>query len=235
MALVERHAGPALVAEAWPALERWLNLLPPAAAAAAGRGLARAWVAQRRARWDALPALLTEAQALLDGGARPAAPADRAALERELDALTAAVRFGAGDLVGARAAARAPLAGPPPAGHHARGLAVFYAALGDLAAEGAAARAWAPSRPATGAGPAAGAAYDVAGALLGVGWGQSWPGGAPRRSARAGPAGAGPAGAAGRPVVGARPAGRRAVRVGPPPGRGGALRGGPGGARCGPA
>ena len=125
MALVERHAGPALVAEAWPALERWLNLLPPAAGRRRPAAvLARAWVAQRRARWDVLPALLTEAQALLDGGAGPAA-ADRVALKRELDALTAAVRFGAGDLVGARAPPTARWRGRRPAGHHARGLAVF--------------------------------------------------------------------------------------------------------------
>jgi LuxR family maltose regulon positive regulatory protein len=186
VALVERHAGPALVAEAWPALERWLSLLPPAAGHRRPAAvLARAWVAQRRARWDVLPALLTEAQDLLDapppgggparagaGGASPEAP-DRVALTRELDALTAAVRFGAGDLAGARAAADRALAGPP-AGHHARGLAVFYAALCDLAAEGvdAAARRLGAVTPATGAGPAAGAAYDVAGALLGVGWAQ---------------------------------------------------------------
>ena len=176
VALVERNTEPALVVEAWPALERWLNRLPPDVVRRRPAAvLARAWVAQRRARWDALPALLGEAQALLDtrppGGAPDGAP-DRAALERELAALTAAVRFGAGDLAGVRADAGRALAGPPTVGHHARGLAAFYAALGDLAAEGvdAVARRLSAAAPTPPGAP--GDAYAAAGGLVGLGWAQ---------------------------------------------------------------
>ena len=67
----------ALLEEELPAVERWLGLLPsevverrPALL------LARAWVAQRRGRNEALPALLAAAQAALD-----APPAGRAGQE----------------------------------------------------------------------------------------------------------------------------------------------------------
>ena len=81
-----------------PALERWLGLLPPAAVA--GRPallVARAWVAQRRGRNEALPALLAAAQAALDAR-QPASLARRR-------------RIGAGD---------ASAAGPRGAGGGAR-------------------------------------------------------------------------------------------------------------------
>ena len=55
-ALVERHV-PALLEEEWPAVERWLDLLPPEVVQRRPALLvARARVAQRRGRFDALPA-----------------------------------------------------------------------------------------------------------------------------------------------------------------------------------
>ena len=83
-ALVEAHIHPALEGDGWPALERWLDLLPPAEGA--GRpalAVARAWLAHRRGRFDALPGLLPRPRALLD--AAPAGPlSERRALEGQL-------------------------------------------------------------------------------------------------------------------------------------------------------
>ena len=85
-ALVERHA-PALLEEEWPAVERWLG--PAAGGRRSQRRpallVARARVAQRRGRVDALPALVAAAQAALDappagaplGRRRRIAPAKR--------------------------------------------------------------------------------------------------------------------------------------------------------------
>ena len=79
-ALVEAHIHPALEAGRWPALERWLALLPPETVRRPALAAARGWLAARRGRFDALPALLPAARALLD--AAPAVPApERASLE----------------------------------------------------------------------------------------------------------------------------------------------------------
>jgi LuxR family maltose regulon positive regulatory protein len=169
-ALVEGRVGPAFGTDEWPALERWLGLLPPDVVERRPAALlARAWVAQRSGRFEAIPPLVGAAQALLDAppaGAAAHAPEGRAALEAEGAALTAAARFAAGDPAGALAAAESALA-RPEAGPLARGQALVYAVLGTLAREGvdAAARRLDAATVAAGARPGD---LELTGALIGL-------------------------------------------------------------------
>jgi LuxR family maltose regulon positive regulatory protein len=169
VALVEAHIHPALEGDGWPALERWLDLLPPAAGAGLpALALARAWLAHRRGRFDALPGLLAAAGALLD--AAPAGPpSQRRALEGQLAALDASVRFLEGDLAGTLAEAGAALARLPPDLHYARGWAAGYAVQAAMAVDGpGAADHW---LAAAGAGPAGRDERALARALVGLGCG----------------------------------------------------------------
>jgi LuxR family maltose regulon positive regulatory protein len=150
-AVVERHVHPALDAEAWPALTRWLDLLP--GGAIRGRPallLARAWVAHATGRYETIPALLAAARALLDGAADPAGSAsetDRGAgtepapdaLGGELDTLHSLLRWRAEDAPGALAGARRALARLPADRRQARGLAASYLGFSLAAVEGPAA------------------------------------------------------------------------------------------------
>ena len=169
VALVEAHIHPALEGDGWPALERWLDLLPPAAGA--GRpalAVARAWLAHRRGRFDALPGLLAAAGALLDD-APAGPPSERRALEGQLAALGATVRFLEGDLAGTLAVAEEALARLPLTLHYARGWAVGYAVQAAMAAAGpGAADRW---LAAAGTGPAGRDERAMARALVGLGCG----------------------------------------------------------------
>jgi LuxR family maltose regulon positive regulatory protein len=173
-ALVEAHAHPALESGRWPALERWLDLLPPAAQRRPGLAVARAWVATRRGRHDALPALLPAARALLDV-APAVSPAERTTLEGQLAGLAVAGRFLAGDLAGTLATAEEALARLPAGLPYARGWVAGYAIIAALAVEGGdAARRW---LDAAGGGPP-GYRDDraVAWALQGLSSGLIWSG-----------------------------------------------------------
>jgi LuxR family maltose regulon positive regulatory protein len=78
--IVGRHVQRALAERRWPAVERWLGLLPPEQVQ--GRVdllLARAWVQRIRGQGDAFASTLDRVDALLD---RPDGTADHAALER---------------------------------------------------------------------------------------------------------------------------------------------------------
>jgi LuxR family maltose regulon positive regulatory protein len=150
--LVEGHVHPALDTGAWPALQRWLALLPEGAVQ--GRPallLAQAWLAVLRGRLAALPPLLGAAQDLLDASpvpvdgaspdgalAGPGAAAERAALVGEADALRCIVRLGDADVPGALASGRRALVRLPDDRRLARGLALAYAAHCTLVVEGAA-------------------------------------------------------------------------------------------------
>jgi LuxR family maltose regulon positive regulatory protein len=150
-ALVERHVF-ALLEEEWPAVERWLGLLP--SEVVQGRPallVARAKLAQRRGRFDALPTLVAAAQAALDadhaglgnpeGQDRPAGasapePPDSAALAGELASLTAFRCFVVGDPQGALAAAERALALLPEGAYQPRGGVIGTAAPAALAVHG---------------------------------------------------------------------------------------------------
>ena len=174
------------------------------------------------------------AGALLDGAARPAPRLERPALEGQLAALGATVRFLEGDLAGTLAEAGAALARLPPALHYARGWAAGYAVQAAMAADGpGAADRWLAAAGGGARGPRrAGPGKGAGRPGLRAGSERAVPG---RGARRPGPAGAGPgAGAALLPPVGERPPGSRALRVGPPRRGGAALRGRAGGADLAP-
>jgi LuxR family maltose regulon positive regulatory protein len=158
-ALVERYVYPALNTDAWPALERWLNLLPPTLVRQrANLAVAMAWVAYFRGRFGAIPPLLATVRSLLD--APPAGEratdggggeAERRTLEAELDTFAAVLRWIEGDAPEALAVARRALAYLPEGYHRARGLAAAYGALAALVCDGAeAAVRWLDPLPASG-------------------------------------------------------------------------------------
>jgi LuxR family maltose regulon positive regulatory protein len=148
-ARVERHANSTLQEDEWPALERWMDRLPPEVVRRRPALLvARAWVAQRRGQYDALPALLAAAAAALGGPPPGRADAEapdrpgessgpaRAALEGEIAALTEWRCMLEGDARGVLAAAERALALLPETCAHARGGAIGIAALAALAVDG---------------------------------------------------------------------------------------------------
>jgi LuxR family maltose regulon positive regulatory protein len=179
-ALVERYVHPLLEAEEWPALERWLAVLPPAAVERRPALLvARAMVAQRRGRLDALGALLAAARAALGdppaGRPGPEAPEraggagdrERATLQGLIAGLTGFRRLVDGDAEGALAAARRALALLPEACHYCRGEVIAFGAMTALAVDGEDAVArWLRALPVP---SADGADVTVASALPGVG------------------------------------------------------------------
>jgi LuxR family maltose regulon positive regulatory protein len=74
--LVERHVQRALAVRRWPAVERWLSLLPPEQVQ--GRVdllLARAWVQRFRGQFDAMASTLDRVESMLDRHDEKAAPA----------------------------------------------------------------------------------------------------------------------------------------------------------------
>ena len=137
---------PALLEEEWPAVERWLGLLPAHVVQRRPALLvARARLAQRRGRFDALPALVAAAQAALDappaGAAAPGRPTgasapDRAALAGELALITEFHCFVGGDAPGALAAAERALAVLPEAAYLPRMAVIGTAAPAALAVHG---------------------------------------------------------------------------------------------------
>jgi LuxR family maltose regulon positive regulatory protein len=147
--LVERHVHPLLEHDEWLTLNRWLDRLPVAMIQhRPALLLARAWVAQRRGEFDALPALLAATRTALghpafglDGlagsGESPASDPGRAALEGEIAALGGFLSLFDGDWQGVLSAARRALALLPETYYHARGGAAGIAAPAALAAEGA--------------------------------------------------------------------------------------------------
>src|SRR5262249_14650044 len=123
-ALVERHVSQTLDREAWPAVRRWLDLLPEAEVRRRpALLLAQAWVVLLGGPSGVAPALLGAAEALSGTGA---GDGDRggAALGPELDALAASLRRRAGDHQGALAGAERALRGLPGERRHARGAAI---------------------------------------------------------------------------------------------------------------
>ena len=148
---MERHV-PALLDEEWPAVERWLGLLPAHVVQRRPALLvARAKVAQRRGRFDALPALVAAAQAALDappaeradaeaeapGRPTGASAPDRAALAGELALLTEFHRLVEGDAPGVLAAAERALALLPEGAYLPRIAVIGTAAPAALAVHGA--------------------------------------------------------------------------------------------------
>ena len=231
-ALVERDVQE-LLEEEWPAVERWLDLLPAEAVQRRPALLvARARVAQRRGRFDALPALVAAARAALE--APPAGPADpehpegpdganapdRAALAGELAFLTESRCLVEGDAPGALAAAERALALLPEGASRSRGAAIGTAAPAALAVGGA--DAVLGRLEALPAAPTGGAGAALAWALPGIGHALVLAGrhheaaGVGRTLLELG----GGAGAGDRPVLGPPPPRRGAVRVGRPGGGG---------------
>jgi LuxR family maltose regulon positive regulatory protein len=140
--LVERHVHPALDAEAWTPLGRWLDLLPPGVfPARPALLLARAWVAHRTGRYEGVPALLQAAQRLLAGGAGGGATAgpEADALLGELDTLHSILRWRAEDAAGTLTRARRALSRLPDDRLLPRALAANYLGVSAAAVEGPAA------------------------------------------------------------------------------------------------
>jgi LuxR family maltose regulon positive regulatory protein len=132
---VEAQLQGLLVKEDWPTLERWLNLVPGETIQQRPRLLvAQAWILYFHYRLAGLPALLEQAQAMLDDGGVDAEAG--ALVRRHIGALLTVLLFVAGDYPGALASAQVALADNEPGHPLSRGYALFFQSLALYATAG---------------------------------------------------------------------------------------------------
>jgi LuxR family maltose regulon positive regulatory protein len=126
--IVEAQLQELLVREDWPTLERWLKLVPGETIQRRSRLLvAQAWILYFHYRLSGIPALLEQAQTLLDDGSTGAEAS--ALVRRHIGTLSTVLLFVAGDYSGALASAQAVLADNAPGHPLSRGYALFFQSL----------------------------------------------------------------------------------------------------------
>ncbi len=126
--IVETHLQGLLLREEWPTLERWLNLVPGETIQRRPQLLvAQAWVLYFHYRLAGMPALLEQAQTMLDDGSVDAEAS--ALVRRHIGALSTLLLFIAGDYPGVLAAAQVVLADNEPGHPLSQGFALAFQSL----------------------------------------------------------------------------------------------------------